>query len=166
MKRVMSYRRWDFALNHYYVTRFWLRVEDNPGGCWNWTSTMKPNGYGHYSTHPDQWLAHRFAYTATYGPIPDGLFVCHTCDNRRCVRPAHLFLGTHDDNMRDMVAKKRQTGVGQTHCKYNHEYTEANTIRRPNGRTCRTCAIAKDIARRPARNAAIRAARAARRAAA
>ena len=78
-------------------------------GCWLWKGHIKKNGYGTF------WLkaekkpvhAHRYAYTNFVGVIPDGLCVLHHCDNRSCVRPEHLFLGTLSDNMQDCVAKGR-----------------------------------------------------------
>jgi hypothetical protein len=85
--------------------KFWSRV-DRTDECWNWTRGKDPDGYGVIQFRGRQWRAHRVAYILTYGSAGE-LFVLHRCDNRGCVRPDHLFLGTNDDNMADMVAKGR-----------------------------------------------------------
>ncbi len=77
-------------------------------GCWLWTAKTNPNGYGRIYDGRKPALAHRVAWTLFVGPIPHGLFVLHRCDNPPCCNPAHLFLGTHADNMRDKVQKGRQ----------------------------------------------------------
>lgn len=83
---------------------------DRGPGCWEWPGAQG-NGYG-MILMPDGRLrgAHRVAWELANGPIPDGLFVLHHCDNRACVRPDHLFLGTQGDNVRDMYAKGRGHG--------------------------------------------------------
>lgn len=85
-------------------------------GCWEWQAGLFPNGYGAIWVNGRQLGAHRVAYELFNGPIPDGLFVCHTCDNRRCVRPSHLFLGTQTDNMGDASAKGRVKGPRGEKC--------------------------------------------------
>lgn len=76
-------------------------------GCWNWIACTNPKGYGQFT----QLRAHRVSYELYVGPIPEGLSVLHKCDNRRCVNPDHLFVGTQDDNMKDMKRKGRKIGV-------------------------------------------------------
>lgn len=86
---------------------FWRQVDkSSPDECWNWTGA-KSRGYGHVSFQREQWAASRLSYVLTYGPIQNGLFVLHHCDNRACCNPNHLFLGTHQDNMDDMMQKGR-----------------------------------------------------------
>jgi len=96
------------------LVRFWARV-DKSGECWTWTGTLAPGGYGAFSVDNRNRRAHRWIYEQTAGPIPAGHFVCHRCDNRKCVRPEHLFVGTHQDNMRDMVEKGRHWSRLQHH---------------------------------------------------
>lgn len=86
--------------------RFWSKV-DKSGECWIWTG-VRQNGYGSFWFEHGPKPAHRISWTLTHGPITDGLFACHRCDNPACVNPDHLFLGTAGDNARDMWSKGRQ----------------------------------------------------------
>ncbi|WP_368493194.1 HNH endonuclease [Deinococcus sp.] len=87
---------------------FWARVKrGDPKACWPWQGTISRTGYGVITYHKRQWRTHRLAWVLTHGEIPEGLFVCHHCDNPICCNPQHLFLGTPLDNARDMVAKGR-----------------------------------------------------------
>lgn len=87
--------------------RFWANVDKTPT-CWLWTGPKTTAGYGEFMVRPREWVyAHRYSSELTEGPIPKGVFVLHHCDVTLCVRPDHLFRGTHQDNMNDMWAKGR-----------------------------------------------------------
>lgn len=92
--------------------RFWAKVKKSEGDkCWEWQGFLsrggKSSGYGVFGFEGKMHRAHRIAYRFAFGEFAEHLFVLHRCDNPRCVRPDHLFLGTHTDNMCDMVNKGR-----------------------------------------------------------
>jgi len=105
--------------------RFWTKVQKS-NGCWEWVGTKTPEGYGVIRAginHPwfrkRRMMAHRLSYELAFGEFDQELCVLHHCDNPSCVRPSHLFLGTHADNIRDKCAKERQAR-GLTHGTHTH----------------------------------------------
>lgn len=109
-----------------YIERFWtyvcIRKKDQ---CWNWLGAKMLNGYGKFRVGDKNLLAHRYSFSINNKAIPNGLFVLHVCDNRTCVNPNHLFLGTSQDNADDMIRKGRHVGQppGEFHslCKFSDE---------------------------------------------
>ena len=88
--------------------RFWSKIDvGDPDECWEWQAHKSEAGYGGFWINYRTWLAHRVAWVLTYGPIPEGLCVCHHCDNPGCCNPYHLFLGTHAGNTMNAVEKGR-----------------------------------------------------------
>lgn len=124
--------------------RFWAKVEKTPT-CWLWTASMS-TGYGQFYLRGRIVPAHRVSYKLQYGQPSPQLCVLHTCDNRICVRPDHLFIGTKSDNTWDSVWKGRHGRVKKTHCPEGHGYSIENTYLNSNGkgglaRHCRICKL-------------------------
>jgi hypothetical protein len=96
--------------------RFWKKVVVGAENeCWNWVGSIV-GGYGHFHAGPKVKKAHRLSYENRWGTIPDGLIVMHSCDNRACVNPKHLVLGTIFDNNKDRDTKKRHRSLrGEQH---------------------------------------------------
>ena len=90
---------------------FWRIVrKEDPERCWDWPHARHEAGYGVCTYKGVKTTAHRLAYELTNGPVPDGMYVLHTCDRPQCCNPAHLFVGTPKDNVADMLAKGRLLG--------------------------------------------------------
>lgn len=88
------------------MNRFWQKTKI-VGDCLEWTAARDKTGYGSFKVNGKKINAHRFAFGLEYGKIPKGMLICHTCDNRKCVKIEHLFLGTYADNMQDCIKKGR-----------------------------------------------------------
>ena len=91
------------------ISRFWSSVDKSggPDACWLWTRAISSRGYGYFHTQERTIAAHRLSWLLLSGEDPGNMLVCHKCDNPKCVRRDHLFLGTHTENMRDMYEKGR-----------------------------------------------------------
>lgn len=95
------------------VEKFNSKVDvRGPDECWKWKGKPSKQGYGRFCHDSEVVNAHRASLTIAKGPIPSGMFACHTCDNRMCVNPAHLWAGTSQQNHADMMAKGRARGPG------------------------------------------------------
>lgn len=124
--------------------RFMSYVDKNGNnGCWNWTGNILKTGYGSFSAKRSTgktWRAHRFAWIIHGNELKEALELCHTCDNRKCVNPSHIWQGSRKENMQDMRIKNRNPLWIKTHCKHGHELNSENTFKRYDGfRECLIC---------------------------
>ena len=108
------------------------KTDDQPG-CWTFTGYLDPNGYGRIHWRgKNGYLAHRAAYELAYGPVPPGMAVDHTCNNRACIRFEHLEAVTTAEN-------NRRAAERRSHCRAGHAWSEDNTYRWNGKRFCRAC---------------------------
>ena len=110
---------------------FWQKVDlSKPNGCWPYKGFRKWDGYGWLQRYidgkPKNLTAHRYAWILTHGQPPEGMHILHTCDNPPCCNPAHLRLGTHDENMADMKAKGRNS---KGYRKHGHPVLHPDRVR-------------------------------------
>ena len=143
----VHYQRWrrygdplGFAERTTTAERFWSKVDTSDrDGCWLWTASHHPAGYGQFYDGDRLIYAHRFAYEHLVGPIPAGLHIDHLCRTPACVRPDHLEPVTNrENNLRGVSPAAANARVNE--CKNGHPYDLVNTYWRPDGkRDCRTC---------------------------
>lgn len=125
--------------------RLMQKTRVDSDGCWEWMGHINCNGYGVIigTTNVGRVrTAHRLSYYVFIGDLEKGKVIAHSCDNRKCVNPSHLWQGTQQENLRDMVNKGRENPHkrGVAHCPHGHPYDDENTFYRNNGwRDCREC---------------------------
>jgi hypothetical protein len=122
------------------IRRLIAKIELDPAtGCWLWAGYRSSLGYGSVDIQRRHWAVHRLTYSLFKHPIPDGLQVCHRCDNPPCCNPDHLFLGTAQENALDSKAKKRHHTSAKTHCVRGHAYADYGCVRPDGKRGCKEC---------------------------
>ena len=132
------------------IERVRAHFQGDANQCWEWKGARNPKGYGRIIGSDNgkvrQWFAHRLAWEATHGPIPDGLTIDHVCHNTSCFNPAHLRLLTRSENACDNGRSAK------THCPAGHAYDDANTYRGTSrgyaSRICRKCRVISNRAYR------------------
>jgi hypothetical protein len=133
------------------------RTRLTAAGCREFTGCVQSNGYARATVNRVTDYAHRHIYRLTTGPIPEGLDVCHECDNRKCIEPKHLFLGTRKQNMEDAVSKGRQArGDMLPHTKITESAEQGIALMARSGALYKDVATAFGICRQHAGQIAIK----------
>lgn len=139
-----GHRLSDEEYNRRWFERLMKRTVYGDKGCFIWTGPLMVKGYIMHCHRDFRASGHRIAYMLIHGVrLTKEQQVCHSCDERRCWNPAHLFIGSNQDNAKDMAAKRRHHNNRKTHCKQGHEFTPENTRINVDkyGDTHRTCII-------------------------
>lgn len=123
-----------------------MKSKVTESGCWEWQGTLGQLGYGQTTFQNKKWIVHRLSYFVFKGDLR-GLDVCHTCDNKKCCNPDHLWLGTHIENMDDHVFKGRHYELRKTHCVRGHPLSGDNLAWRFNRKRRRPTRICKECIR-------------------
>ncbi len=128
-------------MNKTVLERFEDKFTKGPG-CWNWTASFKDGRYGSFRLNGPAIRAHRASYNLYIGPIPNGWVVCHDCNNTKCVNPGHLYLGTQQDNIAQMVREGRQArGEKKKDCKLTTEQVREIKYSLKNGTSNKVLAL-------------------------
>jgi len=109
LRSIIPKEKWNERLIRRFITKADIRGEKD---CWNWLAGKNSDGYGNFKICNKEELSHRVSYIIHNESIPERLNILHQCNNRKCINPKHLFLGTHQDNMKDMVNKNRSYNCG------------------------------------------------------
>lgn len=130
------------------LDRIFSRTIKTETGCFEWQGSLSDTGYARISYQRKTRLGARLVMELIHGNIPRTLQACHSCDNRKCINPDHIWIGTQKQNQQDAIRKKRYTGQAKTHCIIGHEYTIENSIfygANKQKRRCRICMKAHNV---------------------